>query len=120
VHATVSEAFKLYARGGAWRNAPAHFGHTGWPCCARGISDSLDSSSEALVRGDLSNALPANFSGTVWLLFTNRAEHWWGRADDPRITLAFFREKGCKEIPQPAFRNIWVSSFECKDLTGNR
>ena len=48
VHTSCWEAFKLYARMDKWRDAPARFGRTGWPCCARGINYTSDISSAAL------------------------------------------------------------------------
>src|SRR5208283_1812966 len=60
VHASCSEAFKLYTRMSKWQDAPARYGHTGWPCCPRGFADSDYTSSEALVRSDFGNALPRN------------------------------------------------------------
>lgn len=115
VHASCSEAFKLYARMSKWQDAPARYGHTGWPCCARGIPNANDTSSEALVRSDFGKALPNDFSGRVWLLYTTRPEHWRGFADEPRIMQTILRERGCTEMLAPAFVNIGVSSFDCKE-----
>ena len=114
VHASTTEAFKLYARMGKWLDAPAHFGNTGWPCCARGIPNTQDTSSEPLVRSDFGGALPHNFSGRVWLLYTTRPEHWQTFVDEPRIMQAILLEKGCTETPGATFRNIEVAAFDCR------
>ena len=111
VHASCSEAFKLYARMSNWRDAPARFGHTAWPCCARGIPASvIERSSEALVRNDFGNALPSNFAGRVWLLYTISV------AGDPQTMQTILRERGCTETPTrpPAFIKIAVASFDCE------
>lgn len=119
VHASCSEAFKLYTRMSRWQDAPAHYGHTGWPCCARGISNTKDTSSEALVRSDFGSALPGNFSGRVWLLYTTRPEHWDDLADEPHIMQTILRERGCTESPTPTFINVRVGSFDCKARAGS-
>ena len=116
VHASCSEVFKLYAMMGNWENAPAHYGHTGWPCCPRGIPNTLDTSSEALVRSDFGGALPAAFSGKVWLFYTTRFWHWHELADEPYIMRTILLQRGCSELPGPTFHNVAVSSFDC----GNR
>jgi len=120
VHTSCSEALKLYARMGKWRDAPARFGRTGWPCCARGIHYTSDTSSEALVRTDLGSALPSNFSGRVRLLYTIRPEHWLGSADEPHIMETLLHERGCTEMSTPAFVNIRISFFNCKERAGRR
>jgi len=114
VHASCSEVFKLYARIGKWWDAPAHYGHTGWPCCPRGIANTADTSSEPLVRNDFGGALPVEFSGKVWLLYTTRFWHWYEMADEPHIMRALLVQRGCVELPEPPFHNIAVSSFDCK------
>jgi hypothetical protein len=118
VHASCLEAFKLYTRMSKWRDAPALYGHTGWPCCPRGITDSDYKSSETLVRSDFGNALPKNFSGRVWLLYTTRSVHWEAYADEPHIMETILRERGCKERPTPSFFNVGVNSFDCKEGGG--
>jgi hypothetical protein len=119
VHASCLEAFKLYVRMNKWRNAPARFGRTGWPCCPRGITNTLmDTTSETLVRSDFGNALPSNFSGRVWLLFTTRPQHWRGRADEPHIMQTVLRERGCTEMSTPAFVNLRVGLFNCNERPG--
>lgn len=114
VHSSCSEGFKLYATMSKWQDAPAHFGHTGWPCCPRGIPDADATSSELLVRNDFGNELPSGFTGRVWLLYTLRPEHWQGFANEPEIMRIILRERKCTELPTPAFFNVSVSSFDCK------
>jgi Dolichyl-phosphate-mannose-protein mannosyltransferase len=116
VHASCTEAFRLYARMSKWEDPPAHFGQTGWPCCARGIEEDGYRSSEGMVRVDFGNALPRDFSGRVWLLYTTRPEHWHGFADEPQIMQAILRDRGCTQttVPAPTFRNIGVVSFDCQ------
>lgn len=116
VHASTTEAFKLYATMKNWHDAPVHFGHTAWPCCARGVIHDDSTSSEALVRVDFGGALPRHFSGRVWLLYTTRPEHWHGMADEPQIMQAILRERGCTKAPiiAPAFNGIAVIPFDCQ------
>jgi uncharacterized membrane protein len=119
VHASCSEAFKLCVRMSKWQDPPARYGHTGWPCCARGIPNTKDTSSEALVRSDFGNALPTNFSGRVWLLYTTRPEHWRDLADEPRFMQTILQERGCTQTPTPEFFNVRVSAFDCKAGAAN-
>ena len=113
VHASTSEAFKLYATMRKWTDPPARFGRTSWPCCARGVTEY--GSSEELVRGDFGAALPAHPSGKVWLLYTARPEHWQLNIDEPRIMQTILDERGCVETPAavPAFYNVGVAVFDC-------
>jgi hypothetical protein len=114
VHASCSEAFRLYARMDKWQDAPVTYGHTGWPCCARGISNASDTFGEALVRDDFGGKLPVDFQGRVWLLYTLRAGHWFNKPDEPLFMRRILRERGCVELQTPAFTNIAVGSFECR------
>jgi hypothetical protein len=117
VHASCSEAFKLYTRMRGWPNARAKYGHTGWPCCARGVYNYM--SNESLVRDDFSGVIPNGFSGRVWLLYTNRASHWrMVGVDERRIMKTVLSEKGCTEIPTSVFLNVGVSSFDCRKRVG--
>lgn len=115
VHASCSEAFKLYASMSRWQDAPVRYGHTGWPCCPRGIDNASDTSTELLVRNDFGGALPIGFHGTAWLLYTMRPEHWQQRANEPQIMQTILRERGCVEMPTPPFNNLGVGSFDCKE-----
>jgi hypothetical protein len=115
VHASCSEAFKLYTRMMEWRDAPAQFGDTGWPCCPRGIPVVEGATTEADVRRDINSGVPASFSGRVWLLYTGRNSHWkFIGADEPKILDDVFRQRGCSQTPTPAFHNIVVNSFDCR------
>lgn len=119
VHASCSEAFKLYARMTAWSDAPVEFGHTGWPCCPRGIPVVEGSGKNEDVRSDLNSGVPTTFSGTVWLLYTTRTDHWkFVGADEPKVMQNVFLERGCLQKPTPSFYNIGVSSFSCKARPG--
>jgi 4-amino-4-deoxy-L-arabinose transferase-like glycosyltransferase len=120
VHTTCSESFKLYRRMTKWEDAPARFGHTGWPCCPRGISVVKGASKEENVRRDLNNGVPTSFSGKVWLLYTMRTYQWkWVGVDEPRIMEDVFRERGCIQESAPVFNNIGVSSFDCRSSRSN-
>lgn len=116
IHASTGEAFKLYSRMKNWHDVPVHFGHTAWPCCARGVINDDSTSSEALVRVDFGGALPRNFSGRVWLLYTTRPEHWHGMADEPHIMQTILSERGCTKAPSiaPAFNGIAIVPFDCR------
>jgi hypothetical protein len=113
IHSSGLEAFKFYTRTTGWQDPPAHYGHTGWPCCARGIDDPLGTFGEVLVRSDFGAALPMGFRGRVWLLYTLRPEHWLGKPNEPPFMRAILRERGCVEAPTPRFTNIGVLAFDC-------
>jgi hypothetical protein len=113
VHASSLEAFRLYTRMIRWQNAPAHYGHTGWPCCTPGIDNPWYTFGELLVRSDFGRALPVGFRGRVWLLYTMRADHWRGHPNEPQFMRTILRERGCVEMPTPAFTNMGVDSFDC-------
>lgn len=114
VHASSSEDFKLYAKMTGWSNVPVRFGHTGWPCCPRGIPATKDSGREEDVRRDLNSGIPSNFSGKIWLLYTTRPDHWrFIGLDEPRIMDAVLRERGCLQKRTPSFHNVGVSLFDC-------
>lgn len=115
VHASTAEGFKFYARVLGWKDAPAKFGNVGWPCCPRGVANVGQLSTEKAVREDFGRGIPETFSGRVWLLYTDRPEHWVGVGlDEPRTMKAILHERGCVESPTPAFHNIGVSAFDCK------
>ena len=117
VHASCREAFKLYTKIDAWHDPPAHYGSTGWPCCAREVPNTLGTFGEALVRSDFGNALPIDFHGRVWLLYTMRAEHWLGKPNEPQFMQTILKERGCVELPTRAFTDLGVRSFNCNQRT---
>jgi hypothetical protein len=114
VHASCAEAFKLYSRIDKWHGAPVHYGHTGWPCCARGIDKASSTFGEGLVHRDFGSALPRSFDRRVWLLYTMRPQHWLRKPDERAFMQRILRERGCIESPTPFFYEIRVSSFDCK------
>jgi hypothetical protein len=114
VHASSAETFKLYGRMTGWHDAGVRFGHTGWPCCPRGIAVDAGSGKNDDVRGDLNSGVPSGFRGKVWLFYTNRTFHWdYVGVDQSKIMENVFRERGCIERPTPSFYNIGVSEFDC-------
>jgi hypothetical protein len=56
----------------------------------------------------------------VRLLYTIRPEHWLGSADEPHIMETLLHERGCTEMSTPAFVNIRISFFNCKERAGRR
>ena len=115
VHASCAETFKLYARMTGWNDAGVRFGHTGWPCCPRGIAVDAGSGKDDDVRGDLNSGVPTSFTGTVWLVYTNRSYHWdYVGVDQSKIMEDVMRERGCIQKPTPTFFNIGVSEFDCR------
>jgi hypothetical protein len=117
VHASCREAFKLYTKIDGWHDPPAHYGSTGWPCCARAVPNTLGTFGEALVRSDFGSALPIDFHGKVWLLYTMRAEHWLGKPNEPQFMQTILKERGCVELPTRAFTDLGVRSFNCDQRT---
>jgi hypothetical protein len=117
VHASVSEDFKLYRRMAGWNGPPVQFGNTGWPCCPRGIAAVKGTGREADVRNDIDRAIPMNFRGRVWLVYTTRPEHWeFVGIDESRILNDLFRERGCRRVPAPFFHGIGVGIFDCESI----
>jgi hypothetical protein len=115
VHASCAETFKLYSRMMQWNDEGVRFGHTGWPCCPRGIAVTAGSGKNDDVRGDLDSGVPMSFKGTVWLFYTNRTFHWdYVGEDQSTIMEEDFRERGCIQKRTPAFYNIGVSEFDCR------
>jgi len=115
VNSSASEGFKFYARMTGWNNAPVRFGDTGWACCARGVPEIKTIGSENAVRTDLSGGIPGDFSGKVWLLYTERFEHWQILGlYEPQTMKTFLGERGCSETSTPLFKNMGVSSFDCR------
>jgi len=114
VHASTVEGFKLYARMKHWNDAPVRYGHTGWPCCPRGISNIRGASAEDAVRKDIADGIPQKFAGRVWLLYTMRTAHWeLVGLDEPEIIKAVLAERGCLQQPTADFNHIGVSLFDC-------
>jgi hypothetical protein len=114
VHASSAESFRLYTRMLGWRDAPARFGQTGWPCCPRGVEAYRGMGSPDKVRADIDAQLPVGTAQTVWLLNTTRPAHWrFVGLDEPTEIGALLRGRGCWEQPQPRFHNIAVGQFQC-------
>jgi hypothetical protein len=114
VHASTGEGFKLYARMTGWKDAPAKFGNVSWPCCPRDVTNIVGTNTVSDVRNDMSAGVPKGFSGTVWLLYTRRVDHWkYAGLDEPQTMKSFLTERGCSEKPTPSFFNIQVDSFKC-------
>ena len=107
VHTSSLEAFKLYTRMIRWQDAPAHMAHR-VALLTPGIDNPWYTFGEVLVRNDFGRALPVGFRGRVWLLYTMRADHWRWHPNEPQIMRTILRERGCVEMPTPAFTNIGV------------
>ena len=114
VHSTCSEAFKLYTRMFQWTDVPAKLGHTGWPCCPRGVPNMNGTSTESAVRNDFGGGVPTAFSGRIFLLYTGRTDHWtFVGLDEPKVMKTILQERGCSELPAPRFQNVVVNIFAC-------
>ena len=73
--------------------------------------------SDADVRNDIDRAIPMNFPGRIWLVYTTRPEHWeFVGIDEPRILNDLFRERGCRRVPAPSFHGIGVGIFDCQSI----
>ena len=67
------------------------------------------------MRGDLNKGVPSSFTGTVWLVYTNRTFHWdYVGVDQSKIMEDDLRERGCIQKSTPNFFNIGVSEFVCR------
>ncbi len=114
VHASGTETFKLYQHLDGWTNAPVQSGHTGWPCCPRGVVVLKGSGREADVRADINTSLPSGFAGRVWLVYTTRPEHWsFVGIDESQVLDHVFVERGCVKGTTPVFYGIGVGLYDC-------
>lgn len=114
VHASCAEAYKLYESMARGRPLPAAIGNTGWPCCPRGRLAARGSGNEERVRADLQRAVPSQFAGHVWLLYTLRPSHWrYIGLDEYVVVESALRERGCATIKTPSFSNVGLSKFHC-------
>ena len=111
VHASMSESFALYKRILGWSDPPAVYGHTGSPCCPRGVVSARSVGSEESIRRDIDDALPVGRSGKIWLLYTG---HWaWVGQDEAVIAKRILRQKGCSESDAQSFYNVGLAVFDC-------
>jgi hypothetical protein len=54
-------------------------------------------------------------SATILLLTSLYVENGRGHPNEPQIMRTILRERGCVEMPTPAFTNIGVDSFDCSE-----
>jgi len=107
----MSESFALYKRISGWNDTPAVYGHTGSPCCPRGVGSAQSVGSEESIRRDIDDALPVGRSGKIWLLYTG---HWaWVGQDEAVIAKRILRQKGCSESDAQSFYNVGLAVFDC-------
>lgn len=110
VHASCDEGFRLYARLLGLGEERAIYGNTGWPCCPRELGRLVTRDVDA----DVAASLPPNYRGRLYLLVTDRLEHWVfvGRDERP-LLVAALRARGCLIRPAHSFRQVSLVPFDC-------
>jgi hypothetical protein len=111
VHASCDEGFRLYARLLGLGESQAIYGNTGWPCCPRDLRK-LETRD---VDADVGASLPPNYRGRLYLLVTDRFEHWAyvGRDERP-LLVAALRARGCLIRPPRSFLQVSLVPFDCR------
>jgi hypothetical protein len=111
VHSSCTESYKLYSRMASRSMPAAVFGHTGWPCCPRGIEpfrvgmDTMDS--------DLGQLLQLG-SARVWSLYTTRSGHTNRLLiDETANRRDNMGRRGCSEVRVNSFENVAVALYDC-------
>jgi Dolichyl-phosphate-mannose-protein mannosyltransferase len=115
VHPSVFEGFKLYAKMEGWRDSPAIYGDTGWPCCARNKLTTPGSSNARAVSEDIDRMVPRGFSGRVWLYYSARHTHWAYIGNDEGVLWRnHLWDRGCPPTgPYLQLQNIAISAMDC-------
>jgi 4-amino-4-deoxy-L-arabinose transferase-like glycosyltransferase len=111
VHSSCSESYKLYSRMTPRSMPAAVFGHTGWPCCPRGVEPfrvGMDTMDRDL--GQLLQPGPAR----VWVLYTTRSGHTSRLlVDETAIRRDALGRRGCPEVSVSSFENVAVALYDC-------
>jgi hypothetical protein len=124
VHATASEAFKLYSELHALRRPGAGEpertpgfvgrGNTGSPCCPRAAPARIAGGSTVAVSADMEAKLPARLPAQLWFLYSSDAIKLQ-KASDLRDARAYLSSRGCEEAPGVFFTGIGILVFHCGD-----
>lgn len=113
VHASLAEPFRLYTHVQGWAAPEAVFGHTAWPCCARGATR-RETAAEIVARHDLATQVPPGFRGSVWAVYTARADHWqYVGVDEPRLMADDMAGRGCRLVQDLNGVGVVVRRFSC-------
>jgi hypothetical protein len=116
VHASVAEGFRLYASLRAFEPGLRFQGRTSWACCPRHLPFARGRTDAVSVNADLRRLFAGPLPPRLWILWTNRAEHWtWVGHDDRPVIAKFFDARGCKEKPTPSFENVGLHLLICGD-----
>jgi len=116
VHASVEEAARLYFKMLRWNTAQVRYGNTGLPCCKRQREVRPQDSvvlRAYVVRG-FENAMTGRTPGSVWLVYTARAEHWrYLNLNEASIIQDRLQEAGCTKQHEQYFENEVVDKYKC-------
>ncbi len=116
VHASAAEGFRLYAKMRGLDVSQAAWGTTSWACCPRHLPFAPGKTNDTSVAADLVRLFPTKPSARVWLLWTNRPEHWqWVGHDDRKQILDRLDGMGCVRRTLPAYRNVGLYLYSCAE-----
>jgi len=114
IHPSVEEGFKFYKQVVGWKGQTAEVGHTGWPCCPRGVVALRGRGTEAAVRSDVEQRIPVGVWRKIWYFYTTRKAHWdFVGLDESQVTRNVLLERGCFETTRALFLGVGISSFDC-------
>jgi len=120
VHASLREGFLLYTKIQGWTNPPVIYGDTEWPCCPRGKHAGPDASKPEEVLHDLDSKVPHEFSGRIWLFYTDRPLHWdYVRVYDPKLWQQYFWSRNCRPAVYIRFANLGLTPMICSPVSRN-
>lgn len=116
VHASVAEAFRLYAHNRGLEATNVLWGSTSSACCPRGLSYPRGATNAPRVDLELQRLFPVAPKGRVWLIWTGRSEHWqWVGFDERQKIEDFLSNRGCTKKPTLPFENVGLYLFACGD-----
>jgi hypothetical protein len=114
VHASAAEGFRLYAKLRDLSTANVLWGATSWPCCPRHLPFAPGRTNDASVAAGLARLFPSQPNSRVWLIWTNRPEHWvWVGHDDRQRILDHLEGFGCIRRTLPTYRNVGLFLYSC-------
>lgn len=120
VHASLREGFLLYTAIQGWTNPPAIYADTEWPCCPRGKHTGPDAFTPEEVLRDVDSKVPHEFSGRIWLFYTDRPLHWdYVHVYDPKLWQQYFWSRNCRPAVYIRFANLGLTPMTCSPPSRN-
>jgi hypothetical protein len=121
VHASASETSKLYFRMLRWEPRSLAYGHTGYPCCARGDESATLVPDEDRFKQDFDDVIRDTGPKKLWLVFTGREEHWrYLHRNEALILTQRLKIVGCGNVKRTDFTDEVVYECECETHSNPR